>query len=142
MATFDCATCHNINTFKLNNHNGWPRLIITNFMGHDLVIIVMWNLLFIGSYEIDMNAINLLVLFEHWCHVHCLDTNVICMFVLFKHKCCVFIHIVYIRKSCTWLLYLNNAWHSCVNDTNLWNNKFRTNLEWTHEAYKFVMIFQ
>ncbi len=21
MATFDCATCHNINTSKLNNHN-------------------------------------------------------------------------------------------------------------------------
>jgi hypothetical protein len=38
---------------------------ITNFMGHDLAIIVMQNLLFIGSYGIDMNVIHLIVLFEH-----------------------------------------------------------------------------
>jgi hypothetical protein len=114
---------------------------ITNFKGHDLAKIVMWNFLFIGSYGINTNVIHLLVLFKHWCHVHCLDMNVICMFVLFRHKCYVFIHIVYTWKLCTWLSYLNNASHSCVDDTNLWNNKFRMNLEWTYKAYKFVMNY-
>jgi hypothetical protein len=70
--------------------------LITNFMGFNLAIIVVQNLLFIGLYEINVNVIHLLVLFEHRCYVHCLDTNVICMFVLFRHKCCVSIHIVYI----------------------------------------------
>jgi len=63
------------------------NLDITNFMGHDLTIIVVQNLFFIGSYGIDMDVIHLLVLFEHQCHVHCLYTNVICMFVLFRHNC-------------------------------------------------------
>ncbi len=112
---------------------------ITNFMGHNLAIIVMWNLFFIGSYGIDTNVINLLVLFEHWCHVHYLNTNVICLFVLFIHECYVFICVVYTWKSCKWLPCLNNAWHLCVNNMNPWNNKIRTNLERTHEAYKFVM---
>ncbi len=112
---------------------------IINFMGHNLTIIVVWNLFFIGLYEIDTNVIHLLVLFEHWCCVHYLDMNVICMFILFKHECCVFICIVYIQKLCTQLLYLNNAWHSCVNDTNPWNKCSCMDLEWTHEAYKFVM---
>ncbi len=94
---------------------------------------------FIGLYEIDTNIIHLLVLFEYWCCVHCLDMHVICLFILFKHKCCVSIHIAYIQKSCTWFLCLNNAWHLCVNDTNPWNNKFCMNLEWTHETYKFVI---
>jgi hypothetical protein len=39
------------------------RTHITNFMGHDLVIIVVRNLFFIGSYGIDMNVIHLFVLF-------------------------------------------------------------------------------
>jgi hypothetical protein len=34
---------------------------------------------------------------------------------------------------------LNNAWHSCVNNTNPWNNKFHMDLERTHKVYKFVM---
>jgi hypothetical protein len=38
--------------------------IITNFMGHNLTIIVVQNFLFIGSYEINTNVIHLLVLFE------------------------------------------------------------------------------
>jgi len=42
-----------------------------------------------------MDVIHLLVLFEHQCHVHCLNMNVMCLFVLFKHKCCMFIHVVY-----------------------------------------------
>jgi hypothetical protein len=79
---------------------------ITNFMGFDLAV---HNFLFIGSYEINANVIHLFVLFEHRCYVHCLNTNVICLFVLFRHKSCVSIHIVYIRKSCTQLLSLNNA---------------------------------
>jgi len=117
------------------------KTIITNFMGRNLAIIVMQNLLFISSYGIDMDVIHLFVLFEHRCHVHRLDTNVICLFILFKHECCVFIRIVYTRKLCTWFLCLNNAWHSCVNDMNPWNNRFCMDLEWTHEAYKFVMMF-
>jgi len=79
------------------------------------------------------------ILFEHQCHVHCLNTNVICLFVLFKHGCCMFIHVVYTWKSSTQLSCLNNAWHSCFNNMNPWNNKFHMNLKWTHEAYKFVM---
>ncbi len=108
-------------------------------MGHDLAIIVTRNLFFISFYEIDMDVIHLFILFEHWCHVHCLNTNVICLFVLFKHECCVLICIVYTQKLCTQLPCLNNAWHLCVNDTNPWNNKFCTYLKWTYEAYKFVM---
>jgi hypothetical protein len=80
---------------------------------------------------IDMDVIHLLGLFEHWYHAHYLDMNVICLFALFTHKCCMSIHVVYTQKSCTQLSYLNNM--------NLWNNKFCTNLDWTHEACKFVM---
>jgi hypothetical protein len=98
------------------------------------------NYFFIGLYGIDTNVIHLVVLFEHRCCVHYLDMNVICMFILFRHECCMSIHIVYIQKLCTWLLCLNNAWHSCVNDTNPWNNIFHTNLEQTHEA-QFLLIY-
>jgi len=73
---------------------------ITNFMGHDLAIIVVWNFLFIGLYG--------------------LNTNVICLLVLFKQICCMSIN-VYTWKSCTWLPCLNNAWNSCLEDTNLWS---------------------
>jgi len=109
-------------------------------MGHNLVMIVVWNLFFISLYGINIDVIHLLVLFEHWCHVHGLNTNVICLFVLFRHEFCVSIHIVYTRKLCTQFLCLNNAQHSCLNNTNLWNNRFCTNLKWTYETYKFVMI--
>jgi len=64
-------------------------------MGHDLTIIVVQNLLFIGSYGIDTNVIHLFVLFEYQCHVHYLGTNVICLFVLFKHKYCMSICVGY-----------------------------------------------
>jgi hypothetical protein len=43
---------------------------------------------FLGSNEIDIDVIHLLVLFEHQCCAHCLDTNAICIFVLFRHKSC------------------------------------------------------
>jgi hypothetical protein len=39
--------------------------IITSFMGHNLTIRVVRNMIFIGSYEINTNAIHLLVLFEY-----------------------------------------------------------------------------
>jgi len=107
-------------------------------MGHNFAIIVVRNFLFIGSYGINTYVIHLLVLFDHQYHVHCLDTNVIYLFILFRHRCYKFICVVYRWKSCTRLLYLNNAWHSYLNDTHPWK-KFRTNLEQTHEAYKFVM---
>jgi hypothetical protein len=107
---------------------------------HNLAIIVVRNLFSIGLYRINMNVIHLLVLFEHWYHVHCLNTNVISMFLLFRHRCCMFICVVYTWKLCTQLPCLNNVWHSCLNNTNLWNNRFCTNLKQTHEAYKFVMM--
>jgi len=64
----------------------------------------------------------LCALFKHECHmpVH-----------IIRHECCVSIRIDYTWKSCTWFLCSNNAWHSCVNDMNPWNNKFHTYLEWT-----------
>jgi hypothetical protein len=68
-----------------------------------------------------------------------LNTNVICLFVLFKDKCYMSIRIIYTWKSCTQIQCLNNAWHSCVNNTNPWNNIFCTDLEWAHEASKFMM---
>ncbi len=80
-----------------------------------------------------------IVLFEHQCREYCLDTNVICMFILFRHGYSMSIHVVYTQKSCTQLLCLNNAWHSCLKDMNPWNNRFCLDLERTHEAYKFVM---
>jgi len=72
---------------------------ITNFMGHNLTIIVMQNLIFIGSYEIDMDVIHLLVCLniDSMCIVYaqmsyacsyCLNTNVACLFVLFTHESC------------------------------------------------------
>jgi hypothetical protein len=94
-----------------------------------------------GLYGIDMYAIHLIVLFEHWYHMHYLNTNVICFFVLFKHRCCMFIHVVHTWRSCTQFPFSNNAWYLCVNDTKPWNNKFHTDLKWTNEAYKFVMNF-
>jgi hypothetical protein len=125
-------------------HHGYDiyctsSLYITNFMGHDLAIIVVQNFFFIGSNKIDTNVIHLLVLFEHQCCVHCFDMNVIYLFILFRHTCYMSICVVYTQKLCTWLPCLNNAWHSCLNDMHPWNNKFRTNLERTHEAYIFVM---
>jgi hypothetical protein len=116
------------------------HIIITNFMGHNLAITVVWNLLVIGFYGINMNVIHLLVLFEHRCCAHYLNTNVMCLFILFRRKCCIFIHFVCTQKPCTWCLYLKNAWHSCLNNTNLWSNKFCMELEQIHEAYKFVMV--
>jgi hypothetical protein len=95
----------------------------------------MLSFIYLYYWNIDV-IIHLLVLLEHQCYVHCLNTNVIRLFLLFRHGCCMFIHVVYTWKSCTWLLCLNNAWNLCLNNTNLWNNK---DLEWTHEAYKFLM---
>jgi hypothetical protein len=45
-------------------------------MGHNLAIIVMQTLLFIGLYGINTNFIHLFVLLEHQCCAHCLDMNV------------------------------------------------------------------
>jgi hypothetical protein len=70
------------------------------------------------------------------------DTNVICLFILFIHKYYMSICVVYIWKSYTEFLCLINAQHSCLNNTNLWNNKFHTNLEQTHKTCKFVMYIK
>jgi hypothetical protein len=66
-------------------------------MGHDLAIVIMRNLFFIGLYGIDMDIIYLFVLFEYRCHVHCLNTNVICLFVLFKHECYVYLYCLHMK---------------------------------------------
>jgi len=48
------------------NTNILIKLNITNFMGHDLVIIVMQFFFHkMGSYGIGMDVIHLFVLFEH-----------------------------------------------------------------------------
>ncbi len=119
--------------------NPWMWKCITNFMGHNLVIIVVWNFLFIGSYKINIDVIHLYVLFEHWCCVHCLKMNVICLFILFNHRCCMSIRVVYTKKLCTWLLCLNNAQYSCLHNMNLWNNRFHTDLE--QNLWWCVIIF-
>jgi hypothetical protein len=90
---------------------------------------------FISLYGINTIIIHLLILFEHRCHVFYLNMNVICMFVLFRYGYYVFICVIYRWKSYTQLPCLNNAWHSCLNDMNSWNNKFRMDLEQTHEVY-------
>ncbi len=64
-------------------------------MGHNLAIIIVQNLFFIGSCGIGMDVIRLLVLFKHQCCVYSLNTNVICMFVLFRQKCSMSIHVIY-----------------------------------------------
>jgi hypothetical protein len=79
----------------------FSKVCITNLRDHDLAIIVVWNLLFIGSYKINTNVIHLFVLFAHQCHAHCLDMNVICLFILFKHGCCMSICVVYTQKLWT-----------------------------------------
>jgi hypothetical protein len=56
-----------------------------------------------------------------------------------KHECCMSICVVYTWKLYTQLSCLNNALHSCLTNTNLWNNKFCMDLERTHETCKFVM---
>jgi hypothetical protein len=39
-----------------------------------------------------MDVIHLLILFEHRCHVHCLDMNVICLFIfLHTDVACLFV---------------------------------------------------
>ncbi len=112
---------------------------ITNLMDHNLAIIVVRNLLFIGLYGININVIHLLVLFEHRYHAHCLDTNVICISILFKHWCCMYVHVVYTWKLYTRLSCLNNAQHLCLINTNLLNNIFHVDLEQTHEAHMWCV---
>ncbi len=61
-----------------------------------------------------------------WTSILCtlLDTNVKCLFILFTHGCRLFIHDVYTLKSCTWLPCLNNSWHLCLSNINLWEINF------------------
>jgi hypothetical protein len=60
------------------------------------------------------------------------------------------VRIVYTWKSCAWLLCLNNAEHSCLNNPNLWNNKFpriwnepmkAINLWWIFKGYCTINFF-
>jgi len=101
-------------------------IVVMQFVFHKFV----WNKHGCHSSTYIIWTSMLYALFKHECHM------LVCMF---KHGCCMSICVVYTRKLCTQLSCLNNAWHSCLNNTNSWNNRFCTNLEWTHEAYKFVM---
>jgi hypothetical protein len=48
-----------------NQQRLFSMLCITNFMGHNLTIIVLQILFFIGAYGIDTDVIHLSLLFEH-----------------------------------------------------------------------------
>jgi len=109
---------------------------ITNFMDYNLVIIVVQNLFFIGSYGIDINV---------FIYVYFLNINVMCIvltiisyaylyclsWMLYVFLCCLHMKVVYTTSMF--------KWHSCLSNTNPWNNKFHTNLKRTYEACKFVM---
>jgi len=69
-------------------------------------------------------------------YLYCLNIDVMCIVL---NKCHMPIHIVYMCMFYVNLCCLNNAQFSYLNNTNLGNNIFHTNMEWTHEAYKFVM---
>ncbi len=106
--------------FGNNNH--------VNFFFHKLV----WSRHGCHSYIHIIWTLMSCPLFKHECHMHvhyCLHMDIMCLFMFFTHE------------SHTQLPCLNNAWHSSLNDTNPWNNKFCTDLEQTHEAYKFVMMY-
>jgi hypothetical protein len=106
-----------------------------------------------GNDSCDIKKFHRFVWNKHKCHsymcivwtsmlcAHHLNTNVICIFVLVKHRC-MSICVVYTWKLCTQLSCLNNAWHLCLNNTNLWNNKFCMDLKQTHKAYNVVMTWQ
>ncbi len=61
---------------------------------------------------------------------------------LFRHGCCMSIHVVYTQKSFTQFSCSNNAWKLCLNNMNLWNNKFCVYLKWTYEDCKFVKMIK
>jgi len=126
---FSCPMLLIKTNILLINVNILIKLNITNFMGHNLAIIVM-HIFFhkMGSYGKDTDVIHLFVLFEHWCHMHYLDTNAMCLFILFKHRCCVFICVVHTRKSCTQLPFLNNAWYEPMKPINLWWTFLKTTI--------------
>jgi len=66
-------------------------------MGHNLIIIVMQKKNFEGFYGIDTDIIHQFVLFEHQCHVHCLNISIICLFVLFVLLLYVYLCYLYIK---------------------------------------------
>jgi hypothetical protein len=43
-------------------------LVIINFMGYDLTIIIMQNLFFLSLHRINTNVIHLFVVIEYQCH--------------------------------------------------------------------------
>jgi hypothetical protein len=62
---------------------------ITNFIGHNLAIIVVRNLFFIGSYGIYM-SMSFIYLYYLNIDVKCtlFKHNIICLFMLIRHKNC------------------------------------------------------
>jgi hypothetical protein len=79
---------------------------------------------------------------KHECHSSTCVIWTLMSCTLFRHGCCMSIHVVYTWKSFTQFSCLNNAWHLCSNNTNLWNNKFCTYLKRTYEACKFVRMIK
>jgi hypothetical protein len=96
--------------------------ICAKFVFHRFV----WNWYRCHSFTYIVWTLMLCVLFKHKCYMF--DR-------IIKHEYCIFIRVIYKQKSCLQLLCLNNAWHLCLNNTNLWNNRFRMNLKRTHEIY-------
>jgi hypothetical protein len=69
-------------------------------MGHDLTIIFMQNLVFIGSYGIDLNIVHIFVFFEHRCHSHCLTPNsvpicIVYTWMLYVYSCHLHMKVVH-----------------------------------------------
>jgi hypothetical protein len=120
---------------KILNHQKWfeipqPRIIILHHKLHGT-----W---FDNNSHVK-STFQSFVWNRHECHSFICIVWISMSCKMFKHKCCMSIHVIYAWKSCTWLLCFKNAWHSYLNNMNIWNNRYHTNLKWTHEAYKFVM---
>jgi len=113
---------HKLNGSRFNNNSNvkpiFHRFTWNKHICHSSTCVV-WTLI-------------LCALFRHECHM--------LIRIVFKHKCCMYICVVYTQKLCIQFLCLDNAWHLCSHNTNLWNNRFHTDLKWTHEACKFVMM--
>jgi hypothetical protein len=117
------------------------RTFITNFMSQNLIIIIVqfffhkfiWNIHKCHSSIYIVWTLMSCALFKHECHM---PIRIFKTWMLYVYLCCLHTKVVHMT------FVLNNARHSWFNNMSLWSNKFGMNLEWTHEAYKFVMLAQ
>jgi len=84
---------------------------------------------FIYLYGLNIDIMCIVSTWMSYAYSNCLNMDVICLFVLFTHENCE-------HNFCVF----NNAQHLYLNNTNFWNNRFRTYLERTYETYKCVMF--